>query len=509
MPRKLLKSLMLVWFFSLCVVSAARAELILSKIFSDHAVLQRNQPIRIWGWASPGETVRVDFHGKNESAVAGKDGEWQIWLKPESAGGPYDLTVSGDKTQVSIKRQDILIGDVWIASGQSNMEFPLTGWANQPLKNGPAEIAKANEPQLRLLKQEKIMSDYPLPDISGQWVACTPETASGFSAIAYFFGKELLEHEHVPIGLIQTAWGGTPAQSWISPMGISEANLESVYRDAGQIALDVARAHAQQTLYAREDEEAKAASKPLPKHPGIPSEALGPFIPGVLFNAMIAPYTRYSIKGVIWYQGETDRDESRAPYYDRVFPALIRDWRRQWGEGDFPFLFVQISSFGANTGDWGAVRDAQRKTLSLRNTAMVVTLDVGSKKVIHPPDKQTVSARLAAAARSMVYGEHLKWQSPAFERATVEGSTVRIWLSHAEGLTTKENRLTDFEVAGSDLVYSPAEARIEKYGNAETIVVSSPDGVTPLYVRYGWAPYVSSYIYNDAGLPLGTFSSQQ
>lgn len=508
MSRKVFLSLTFLGCFSLCATSIARTEVILSRLFSDHAVLQRNQPIRIWEWASPGEIVRVDFHGQSVSTSADKKGVWQTWLRPESAGGPYDLLVSGDKTRVPIKRQDILIGDVWIASGQSNMEFPLTGWTNQPLKNGTAEIAAANEPRLRLLKQEKIMSDYPLPDISGTWVTCSPATAAGFSAVAYFFGKELLEHEKVPIGLIQTAWGGTPAQSWISPEGISEANLESVYHDAGQIALDVADAHAQQSLYAGEDAEARAANKPLPKHPGIPSEALGPFIPGVLFNAMIAPYTRYSIKGVIWYQGETDRDPPRAPYYDRVFPALIRDWRRQWAEGDFPFLFVQISSFEAKTGNWGAVRDAQRKTLSLRNTAMAVTLDIGSKKVIHPPDKQTVSARLATAARGMVYGEKLKWEAPTFERATVEGNTVRVWLSHAEGLTAKETPLSDFEVAGSDLVYHPAEAKIEKYGGAETIVVSSSDVTAPLYVRYGWSPYVSGYIYNDAGLPLGTFSSR-
>ena len=210
MSQKLFRSLMYLWCFSLCASSVARAEVILSALFSDHAVLQRNQPIRVWGWASPGETVRVEFHGKNESAIADKDGEWQVWLKPESAGGPYDLTVSGDKTQAAIKRTDLLIGDVWIASGQSNMEFPLTGWTNQPMKNGPAEIAAANHSRLRLLKQEKIMSNYPLPDISGKWVVCTPETVAGFSAVAYLFGKDLLKRENVPIGLIADGVGRNP-----------------------------------------------------------------------------------------------------------------------------------------------------------------------------------------------------------------------------------------------------------------------------------------------------------
>jgi len=508
MPIRCIKFVIFLVLFAIGGNATVSAEVVLAKLFSDHAVLQRNQPIRIWGWSSPGEVISIDFNGKSVSVTADKNGVWEAWLAPEPAGGPHDLQVSSNLTKTTIKKNDILIGDVWVASGQSNMEFPMTGWANQPLKNGAAETASANQPRIRLLKQEKITSNYPLPDISGTWSICTPETVRDFSAIAYFFGKEIAEHQNVPIGLIQTAWGGTPAHSWISPAGIAEANLDSVYRDAGQIALDVAQAHAKQDLYAREDEEAKKEGKAPQRHPGIPSEALGAFTPGSLFNAMIAPYTRYSIKGVIWYQGETDRDPSRAPYYANVFPALIQDWRMQWEEGDFPFLFVQISSFGAKTGDWGAVRDAQRRALSLRNTAMAVTLDVGSKQVIHPPDKETVAGRLAACARGMVYNEDLQWESPSFERIVVEGNTLRILLTHAAGLTAKESATADFEVAGDDLVYHPAEAKIEKYNGAPTIVVSSKDVTAPLHARYGWTPYVDSYIYNAAGLPLGTFISQ-
>lgn len=385
----------------------------------------------------------------------------------------------------------------------------MTGWANQPLKNGAEEIAGAKQPKIRLLKQEKLTSSYPVDEISGEWTECTPETVKDFSAVAYFFGRELAEKEHVAIGLIQTAWGGTPAHSWISPAGIAAANLDSVYRDAGNIAVDVARAHARASLYAREDAEATKAGKPLVKHPLIPTESLGPFTPGSLFNAMIAPYVPYAIKGVIWYQGETDRDPERAPYYGRVFPALIQDWRTQWKQEDLPFLFVQISSFPSRTGDWGAVREAQRETLvSVKNTAMAVTLDVGSEKVIHPPDKQTVAHRLALGARKVVYGEDVKWQGPSFVQATTEGNAMRVWLSHADGLTSHDAAIGDFEVAGTNGVFHAAEAKIENRDGAATILVSSKDVPAPAYVRYGWAKYVKSYLYNKDGLPLGTFSSR-
>lgn len=230
-----------VLLFSVMQIAALHAEVTLPHVFSDHAVLQRDQPVRVWGWALPGEVVRISFRDQTLTATADKMGDWQVWLKPQSAGGPFALAVTSDKMQKAITRSDILIGDVWLASGQSNMEFPMSGWANQPLKDGANEIAGADQPRIRLLHTDKVMAAYPQADVAATWTECTPETARNFSAIAYFFGREISKGENVPIGLIQSAWGGTPAHSWMSAAGIADANLDSIYRDAGQIALDVAQ----------------------------------------------------------------------------------------------------------------------------------------------------------------------------------------------------------------------------------------------------------------------------
>lgn len=484
---------------------AAHAAVSLPHVLSDHAVLQRNRPIHIWGWSLPVEAVSVSFHNQKLATTADKLGEWHLWLDSEQAGGPYTLTVSSDKTPKPIERTDILVGDVWIASGQSNMEFPMSGWPNQPLKDGAAELAEAQNSQIRLIHADKTLSAYPLSDIANNWELCTPDTVKSFSAVAYFFGKELLQQEQVPIGLIQAAWGGTPAHSFISAAGLADANLDSVYRDSAQIASDIARGHAMQDLWKRQDDEAKRTGATPLKHPSQAADSTGPFTPSTLFNSMIAPFTPFTIRGAIWYQGETDRDPQRAPYYHRVFPALINDWRKQWHQPDLPFLYVQISSFPAKTGDWGAVREAQRQTLSLRNTAMAVTLDVGSKTTIHPPDKQAVAHRLAIAARSITYNETLAWQSASVISANTEGSAMRVYLTNAEGLTSSATPLTDFEVAGPDRVFHPATATIEQHVGQTTLLVSSPDVPNPISVRYGWAPFVSTYLHNGDGFPLGTF----
>jgi sialate O-acetylesterase len=230
--------------------------------------------------------------------------------------------------------------------------------------------------------------------------------------------------------------------------------------------------------------------------------------PGALFNGMIAPDTKYAIKGVIWYQGEADGGPLRAPNYGRVFAALIKDWRRQWGEGDFPFLYVQISSFDTSAGGWGDTRDGQRRALSLINTGMAVTLDVGVARNVHPPDKQTVGARLAQAALGAVYGEQGEYSSPRFLQATTEPGAMRIWFTHAEGLTTRGAPQEDFEVAAEDKKFFPGSARIEKIGDRETVLVQSDKVPNPKYVRYGWSGVVKSYFYNAAGLPGGTFTSE-
>ncbi len=312
----------------------------------------------------------------------------------------------------------------------------------------------------------------------------------------------------MPIGLIDSTWGGTPAHSWISPQAIASANLTSVFEDAGTIAEDQGRADQIRAYYEREDAALLAAGKPPASHPRILTDHGGAWVPGTLFNAMIAPYTRFAIKGVLWYQGETDSDAKRAPYYARVFSTLISDWRRQWGEGDFPFLFVQISSFNSTAADWPLVRDAQRRTLSLRNTGMAVTVDVGTPENVHPPDKQTVSHRLALAARATVYGEAIEYSSPDFLQATTEPDGMRVWFTHANGLTTHGQDIGGFELAGDDHNFSPATAKIEKIGERNTVLVSSPKIPFPRFVRYDWSGVVTTFLYNGAGLPTGTFTSE-
>lgn len=501
MNRNALLSLALLSVGSL----SAAAEVRLPNVLSDHAVLQRSRPIRIWGTGAVQETVTVTFHGQTATATANADGNWELWLRPEEAGGPYELTATGSQSSAPVKRTDLLVGDVWFASGQSNMEFPLKGFTGAPLLNGDKEIAASAQPKIRLLRERHRTSATILNEAQDTWTLCTPETAKDFSAVGYFFSRELMQEEHVPIGVIDSTWGGTPAHAWMSAEGIGYASLPSVAADAGKIAIDQGRIDSLKARYAAEDEASKAAGKEVPPRPRIANDHLGSWAPASLYNGMVAPFTKFAIKGVIWYQGETDTAPERAPYYARVFPALIQDWRRQWGQGSFPFLYVQISNFGHVNEGWGQVRDAQRRTLELGQTGMAVTLDVGNHDTVHPSDKQTVAHRLALIARESVYEEKLQAESPTFTQATQEGGAMRVWLAHAAGLRSDMNPLTEFEVAGDDHKFSPAEGTID----GETIVVKAASVTAPRYIRYAWNGGVDCYVYNGKGLPLGTFTSER
>jgi sialate O-acetylesterase len=481
-----------------------RAEVHLPKLLSDHAVLQREAPIHIWGWADPGESVSVTLHDQHRSAVADPLGHWEVYLAPEHAGGPYDLQVAGTN---SITLSDILIGDVWFASGQSNMEMPLNGFPKSAvLKNAAQEIANANHPEIRLLHIDKNASTYPLQDQPATWTQCNPETAASFSAVAYLFGRDIQEREHVPIGLIDSTWGGTPAEAWTSLDGLSaNASLMPVFSLWAKLADTQPDMPALHQKEEREDLAAKNANAPKPHHQWHPN--LDSWAPAALFNGMVAPATPFTIKGVIWYQGEANSNNDRANMYENVFSTLISDWRREWQQGNFPFLFVQISSFKSDEREtWGIVRDAQRRTLDLRNTAMAVSLDVGDPDNVHPPDKQTVAARLALAARSLAYGENIEYSGPLFREATLEGAGMRVWFDHTAGkLVSKDPGLSGFEIADDDHHFVPATARIE----GETVFVSSPLVSHPQFVRYAWANAPEATLFNAAGLPASTFTSEE
>jgi sialate O-acetylesterase len=359
-----------------------------------------------------------------------------------------------------------------------------------------------------LLRLEHKSSDFPLNDSSASWTTCTPETAKDFSAVAYFFGREISEREKVPIGLIDTTWGGTPADSWVSldTLG-SDPRLLPAFASRASFANQQADLDATVAAEKREDDAAKAAGKPAPSHPWHPYETS--WLPGGLYNGMIAPLTQMTIKGFLWYQGETNSSPERAPFYHSLFSALIGDWRQHFAQGSLPFLFVQISSFTSPGENWGLVREQQRRTLDIADTAMVVTLDVGERDNVHPADKQTVGARLALAARATVYGEKVSFSGPAFREATpleqADGTkAMQVWFDDAEGLSFHGKPASGFELAGSDHKFVPADSRIQD----GAVLVSTPTVPNPIYVRYGWMSAVPDSLYNAAGLPASTFTSE-
>ncbi|MBS1815362.1 MAG: sialate O-acetylesterase [Acidobacteria bacterium] len=484
------------------------AEVSLPNALSNHAVLQRDVPVRIWGWGTPKENVTVKFHDQTKTAIVDRLGAWQVMLAPEKAGGPYTLQVRGDKSVTPQTRTDILVGEVWIASGQSNMEFPLRGRPGTPGSYHPEDIAAATHPQVRILHIAHTLSAVPLWDVKDIWTLCTPQTADSLSAAAYWFALQLREYEHVPVGIIQTTWGGTPVASWTSLHGLAALNgdaLKTVATDGAVSADEQGVADRIRAERAEEDQALRAAGQQVPKRGAIPGDHYGgAYTPGTLFNAMVAPLAPYTVRGVIWYQGEADTRGLRAKNYVHTFPNMIQDWRKQFANPDMAFLFVQISNL-KNTNDWGSVRDAQRRALRLPNTGMAVSLDIGTPDNIHPPDKKTVGERLALAARAITYGEKdLEYAGPLFASATPQGNSMRISFTHGEGLNAKGD-LGDFELQDANGNWVPATAKID----GSTIVVSAPSVTAPRAVRYGWAGEVDHYFYNKAGLPAGTFTSEK
>ena len=481
------------------------AQVTLPKILSSHMVMQRDLPVHVWGMASPGQSVTVAFRGESRLVNADQLGHWNAYLKPGPAGGPFTLTVTPGpasnqaSNQGAITREDIMVGDVWVASGQSNMEFPLnrSSTAAQDLPN-------AANPQIRLLMIRKRTADYAMWDADTDgWTPSTPETAKEFSAVAYYFARDIAARQHVTIGLIDATWGGTVGESWVRLTALGEdASLAPIFASRGRMTDDAADADAEQADEKKQLEEAKAAGKPAPQFPWHPP--LMSWGPGLLWNGMIAPLTPLPIRGALWYQGESNSALARVHSYDRVMSTLIGDWRRQWGIGDFPFLYVQISNFKSTPReDWAELREQQVRTLAMRNTAMAVTIDIGNPDDVHPTNKLDVGLRLARAARVLTYGESIEFSGPMFRQATTEAGSIRAWFDHAKGLNAKGGTITGFEVAGRDGKYVPASATID----GATVVVSSPDVPAPVYVRYGWANSPQCNLFNGEDLPASPFTS--
>ncbi len=500
------------------------AEVKPNPLFTDGAVLQRGQAVPVWGTARDGEKVSVAIGGQKLTTTAA-NGTWRVKLKPLTAGGPFTLTITGDNT---VTVNNILVGEVWVCSGQSNMEFPFSDAANAA-EQGP----QANYPKIRMFTVAKNISSQPLAEAKGSWVECSPQTVGGFSAVGYFFARDLYQKLGIPVGMIHTSWGGTPAQAWTSIEGLGKDPELKGHADAAKTALDnlpaataaypakleefkaaktawdetVGKAY-QESLrtWGEETAKAKTAGQPLPPKPTLASpRPAAPKGPGgnqnsetTLFNAMLNPLIPYAIKGAIWYQGESNAGQSRL--YRTLFPAMIADWRTRWSQGNFPFLFVQIAPFNDQPPE---IREAQFLTLSKsKNTAMAVTTDVGEATDIHPTRKEPVGQRLALAARALAYGEKLEYSGPLYQSMTAKGDKIALSFTHVGGgLVAKDGELKGFTIAGADGKFVPAKAVIK----GPNIIVAAEGLTEPKAVRYGWDNVPDVNLYNQNGLPASPF----
>ena len=482
------------------------ADVRLPAVFTDNAVFQRDIPVPVWGWADEGEQVTVKFGEQTKTALPdAKTGKWSVKLDPLPAGGPHSLTVSGKNT---ITLGNVLVGEVWICSGQSNMQFRVDG-----VREAQKEIAAANYPKIRLISVPLRGSDKPQDDFKGHWVECSPETVGGFSAAGFFFGRELFKNLDVPIGLIHCSYGGSSCESWVD-RSVLEAEpslkpmLDRYDRELAAYNPEGAKeAYAKQvSKWKKAAADAKATGK---KSPGAPRRPADPRTdnqsPANLYNGMLYALVPYAIRGVIWYQGETNA--GRAYQYRTLFPTLIKSWRAEWKEGEFPFYFVQLANFQAvrpepSESAWAELREAQSLTLQLPATGEAVIIDIGEARDIHPKNKQDVGKRLALWALAKTYGKDVVYSGPVFTQQEVRGDTIVLSFdSLGGGLVAKGDQLKGFAIAGSDKKLVWADARID----GDKIVVSSPDVKSPVAVRYAWADNPECNLYNKANLPASPF----
>lgn len=493
----------LAFVFALGLFRSASADVRLPALFSDHAVLQQGVAVPVWGWADPGEAVTVSAAGQTKSVKAGQDGAWRVALDALKPGATLTLTVKG-KNALTV--QDVLVGEVWIGSGQSNMGMTVSR-ANDFDK----EKAEASVPQIRMFTVERAVGTTPQSDCKGRWVLCAPDTVGAFSATAYFFGKNLFKTLNVPVGLINSSWGGTPVEAWISAEAMRAMPDSKVITDpwAARVAApwDEAKAMAaydkQVSAWKDRVKQMKAAGKEPPRAPKKPvAPRLDPHHPANLYNAMIAPLIPYAIRGAVWYQGESNARDDSAHLYGTQLETLIADWRGRWGCA-FPFAWVQLPNFQSSDRNWPLVREGMLKTLKVPNTGMAVTMGLGESNNIHPQNKQEVGRRLALWAFGTVYGQKVDSISgPLPAGHTVKGGEVVCAFTHTEGgLVARGGELQGFVIAGADQKWVPAKAKIV----GDTVVVSSPEVTAPVAVRYAWASDPVCNLFNGAGLSASPF----
>lgn len=503
-------------------LSAASAPTIrMPHIFGDNMVLQSGPATPVWGWAKPGDKVTVSLGPQKQTATVGKDGKWTVTLKNLAESDvPTTMTVSYKASSVTIK--NILIADVWVGSGQSNMDFWTAG-----ATNAAEEMAKANYPKIRIFKVAMKFSGQPRDDVDGQWQECNPQTIVGFSAVLYFFGRDIYLKTGRPLGLLQTCVGGTNIERWMSPESFNTSPILADFakniaaKDADYRAMMSAKMDTID-FWLKNTREAIAQGKPIPAAP-IPDHPQDNAT--TLFNGMVYPIIPFGIKGAIWYQGESNGNENES--YLVKTQALVGGWRKLWGRGDFPFYWVQLANYlqpndnpGGDTG-WGGCRDAQRRALAIPNTGMASAIDLadaGNPDDIHPKNKQDVGGRLALWALRDVYGfKDIVPSGPLYKSIKIEDNKVRIsfdcvgkglMIGEKVGLEPtkeiKDGKLKRFAIAGEDKVWHWADAVID----GDTVVLSSPDVPKPVAVRYAYSMNpAGANLYNKEGLPASPFTT--
>lgn len=497
------------FFIAVLLITTERApagELKLAAVFSDHMVLQQAKSVPVWGWADPGENITVEFDGQKHSAAADASGRWQVSLNPlQASAEAHILLVRSERQDRRVQIADVLVGEVWLGSGQSNMAMTVNR-----AKDFDAEKAAAEFPLIRMFKEESRAATTTQADSSGTWVVCSPETVGSYSATLYFFGREVHREMMVPVGLINSSVGGTPIESWIAEdaqAAVPELKDLSETQAAEAANIDEATMKAnyekQLARWKTQAAKAKAEGREVPRRPRDPMDAIRrKGNSGGLFNGKIAPLIPYAIRGILWYQGEANSQPGKGFFYQYQLPLLVKDWRTRWGE-ELPFAWVQLPNFGREGEGWSLVREAMLKSLSLPQTGMAITVDIGETKDIHPKNKQDVGRRLALWALGEVYGKPVPTTSgPLPSGHELDGQSISVTFTHVDGgLVAKSGELQGFVIAGDDRQWRPAQARIV----GTKIIVSSPEVASPVAVRYAWSADPNGNLFNAAGLPASPF----
>ena len=508
--------------------AAIAGNLKLSTMFADHAVLQCGMPVPVWGWAKPGATVKVRFAGQSVRTTANPDGDWAIKLAPLAVDDdPQIMTVSSGSQHIELT--DILVGEVWLCSGQSNMQYPMAGWFHRT--NLLPLLKRANHPHIRLYHVVRIVRNFsgtPRKTAPATWQLCTPKNVAGFSAVGYLFGRELHKKLHVPVGLLESDWGGTFIEAWTPAVGF--ANRPALKRTRQWLATEMAHQrqldnayHTALRRWIKAIAVAKKNGKPLPKSPAAPMDLIAsPHAyyyhlvwnfypqqnPTTLFNGMIAPLIPYAIRGAIWYQGENNVCSHNMHYFENL-EALVSSWRHFWHEGNFPFYIVQIAPFNyGRNARWEPYiwRGEEQAALQLPNSGIASTMDIGNMHNIHPADKLDVARRLALIALAKTYARrNLIYSGPVFKSVHFAKGRAIISFAHVDGGLASRNdkALNWFEIAGANGKFVSAQAKISGRG----VVVASPDVLQPKFVRFAWSDVAVPNLMNKAGLPALPFNT--